>query len=140
MMFTQHAVFAEPLGDDDTEEGEDQDTESEPETLDADTHQHDTATDNTQETDDKASDEPVPDWTVPPASTVLRFYSDAPGYLNTTTEGNVNTSHSITRDEGRSSVSANEPENPTPQWGQYRQELPLLPLWDASTNQYTFPT
>jgi hypothetical protein len=91
MMFTQHAVFAEPLTEDDTTEGEDQDTESEPKTFDADTQQQKTATDNTQETDDKDSDEPAPDWTVPPASTFLRFYSDEPAYLTTKTETDIST-------------------------------------------------
>ena len=96
MMFSQHAVFAEPLAEDDTAEGEDQDTESEPEkTFDADTQQKETATDNTQETDDKDSDEPAPDWTVPPASTFLRFYSDEPEYLKTNSESEVKSSDSV---------------------------------------------
>ncbi len=80
-MFSQHAVFAEPLAEADTAEGEDQDTESEPETFNADTQQQETAPDHTQETDDKDSDEPAPDWTVPPTSIFLCFYSDEPEYL-----------------------------------------------------------
>ncbi len=36
----------------------------------------------------------------------------------------LNPSRSLTADEGSSSVSPPELETPTPQWGQYRQELP----------------
>ncbi len=75
-MFTQLAVFAEPVDDDEIEQEEDQDE----------------IENNTQETADKDSDEPAHDWTVPPASTFLRFYSDEPEYLQTKSASEVNTS------------------------------------------------
>ena len=144
MMFTQHAVFTEPLAEDNTAEGEDQDAESETETFDADTQPQATATDNTQETEDKDSDEPVPNWTATPTSTFLRFYSNEPEYLKTRTESKISTtasvltapedptmvapsstinsehatslnpSHSLTETEGSSSVSHPNPDTPTP--------------------------
>jgi hypothetical protein len=40
-------------------------------------------------------------------------------------------SRSLT-DEGSSSVSPHELETQTPQWGQYRQEIPSISLWEAS--------
>jgi hypothetical protein len=163
-MSTQHVLFAHPHATPANEPRED-DTESEPETLDADTQQQETTTDNTKETDDTDSDEPTPDWTVPPASTFLRFYSEEPGYLKPTTERDMSTtattipdltdttslmvvspsdsitsqhrtslnpSRSLNEDEGSSSVSPPNLGTPTPQWGQYRQELPSFSLWDAS--------
>jgi hypothetical protein len=166
-MFTQHAVFAQPHTTTANEQGED-DTASEPETSDAESQTQDTVTDNAHETDDTDSDtqaDPAPDWTVPPASTFLRFYSDEPGYLKTNPARDVSTSDtvltaseeptslrvvpptdsithqpedsltpspSLTAEEGSSSVPQPDLETPTPQWGQYRQELPSLSLWDAS--------
>jgi hypothetical protein len=147
-MFTQHAVFVEPVDDDEIEKEEDQnEIES-----------------NTQETDDKDSDAPAHAWTVPPASTFLCFYSDEPEYLQTKSASEVNTSaagptspesslslltvlptDSLTNqpaqslppsrsltEEGSSSVTPPELETPVPQWGQYRQEKPSISLWEAS--------
>ena len=72
-MFTQHAVFVEPVDDDEIEQEKDQD---EIETQ-------------TPETDDKDSNAPTSGWTAPPTSTFLRFYSDEPAYLKTTTEREI---------------------------------------------------
>ena len=77
MMFTQHAIFAEPLDDDDIEEGED----------------HDTTEQQAQDTDSDTQDDPAPDWTVPPASTFLRFYSDEPEYLKTNSASEISQHH-----------------------------------------------
>ncbi len=160
MMFTQHALFAHPHATDKTDTAQ--------VVVDTDTEQQETVTDNAHETADRDSDtqdDPAPDWIVPPASTLLRFYSDEPGYLKTNTqrevrttdavltapeeptsllvvpppgsinsqpEHSLNLSRSLTADEGSSSVSYSDLDTPTHQWGQYRQELPSLSLWDAS--------
>jgi hypothetical protein len=95
---TIHAVFAQPHTPTANEHRED-DTESEPEILDAASQTQDTVTDNAHETDDTDSDtqeDPAPDWTVTPtASTFLRFYSDEPGYLQTNPASEVSTSENV---------------------------------------------
>ncbi len=55
IMFTQHAVFAQPHATSENEQRKD-DPESEQEALDADTQQQDIATDNAHETEDTDSD------------------------------------------------------------------------------------
>ncbi len=160
MMFTQHVLFAHPHATDNTDPAQ--------VVIDTDTEQQETVTDNaheTADTDSDTQDDPTPDWTVPPASTFLRFYFDEPGYLNTKTESEVSTtdtvltapeeptsllvvpppgstnghpehslnpSRSLTENEGSSAVS--QPNLDTPQWGQCRQEVPSLNLWNASPN------
>jgi hypothetical protein len=152
-MFTQHAVFAEPLADDDTEDGEDQDTTEQ----------------QAQNTDSDTQDDQNP-VSVAPTGTSLRYYSAEPSYLkpqeNRDTyphpamvtppneqetqehtsllevlhpgsslnqpEPSIQPSRPLHEIEGSSSVTDPDLVPPTPQWGQYRQELPSISLWDAS--------
>jgi hypothetical protein len=150
VMFTHHAIFAEPLDDHNIATGNDQENIA-PEA---------------QDTDSESQEEPTPEFTLAPTGTFLRFYSTEPSYLQpretvdsychptlVTPSAEPETAELPPLEalppgsptnlpdelEGSSSVSDSAPELPNPQRGQYRQEITPLSMWTAASRSPTQP-
>ncbi len=82
LMFTQHAIFAEPIAASNPEHGDDNDTVEDDDI--APEEENDVNEQPSHATDSETQPDPNHDFSVAPTGTFLRFYSEEPGYLKPT--------------------------------------------------------